>query len=141
MAVQRTKENDPNEYWGGILKQHCAMKPKSKTPVTKGQRATADESRCGAEVVRNTVLGAEVVDERIPRSRSGVFGHVLQKLMDLSKVLALVGRCNLDEFFPSVGVRQPCRPETIEDLVLRFDGGDHWSVDGSADELLHLGLC
>lgn len=61
--------------------------------------------------------------------------------MNLSKILALIEGRTLDELFPGVGVGQTCSPKTVEDLVLGFDSGDHGSIDGSADEFLHLRLC
>lgn len=124
----------------GILKQHSTLEPNQKA-CDKIQGASSHDSRRKAEIVRYTILGAEVVDERIRRPRSCIFRHVLQKFMNLSKILALIGRCALDELFPGVGVRQTCRPKTVEDLVLGFNGGDHRSIDRSTDELLHLRLC
>lgn len=124
----------------GILKQPSVLKP-NQNARDKIQGASSHDSRRKAEIVRDTILGAEIVDERIRRPRSCIFRHILQKFMNLSKILALIGRCTLDELFPGVGVGQTCRPETVEDLVLGFDGGDHRSVDRSTDELLHLRLC
>lgn len=60
----------------GYLKTVLCLESKSKRPC-RSRGATSHSSRCWAEIICDTVLGAEVVDERIRRPWSCVLRHVL----------------------------------------------------------------
>ena len=81
-------------------------------------------SRRLPQIIRDTRLGTEIIDNGRRISRHRILRHGSEEVLQLTEVLALARRSALDEFFPRFGVREAGVDYAVEDVVLGFDGDD-----------------
>ena len=96
------------------------------TPLWKNHAAymSRSSSGCLPQVVRDTRLRTEIVDDRRRIPRRGLFRHGLEYILQLSKVLALSWCRTLDELLPRFRIGEAGVDDSVEDVVFGLDGYD-----------------